>query len=206
MARTNDGGRLTLQRLYAEALDAGQLDAYRRKKWDRSEEFASWLEQPALESLEPQQAAALYRASGGRNTRVFAGVTIEELRDSLDFLLYDNIKLEGRFDECAAAHGAYKLPGAAEAFVSFLLCLHEPGLFGVWNNNSERLLRRLGTLPASMKQGPIGIRYQDVLEALGRVGSEFKLADFRQVDELAYFAGSVCVKTNKREQRNDVLA
>ena len=206
MARTNDGGRLTLRRLYAEALDAGQLDAYRRKKWDRSGEFSNWLEQPALGSLEPQQAAALYRASGGRNVRVFSCVAIEELRDSLDFLLYDTIKLEGRFDECAAAHGAYKLPGATEAFVSFLLCLREPGLFGVWNTNSERLLRWLGTLPASKKQGPIGIRYLDVLEALGHVRSEFKLADFRQVDELAYFAGSVGLNSSKREQRNDVLA
>ena len=188
MAGSNDGGRLALRDRYVEASDAGWLDAYRNRKWGRSGEFASWLEQPALESLEPPQALALYRASGGRNTTVFASVSIEELRDSLDFLLYDTIKLEGRFEECATADGAYKLAGAAEAFVSYLLCLREPGLFAVWNNNSERLLRRLGFYPASMKRGPVGIRYLDMLEALSRVRTEFRLSDFRQVDELAYFA------------------
>ena len=84
--------------------------------------------------------------------------------------------------------GPTKLAGAAEAFVSYLLCLREPGLFAVWNNNSEWLLRRLGAYPASMKRGPVGIRYLDMLEALSRVRTEFRLSDFRQVDELAYFA------------------
>ena len=80
----------------------------------------------------------LYRASGGREASAFTSVPIEELRDSLDFLLYDTIKLEGRFDECVNPDGAYKLQGAGKEFVSWLLCLRNPGIAG-------RLERYCGT-------------------------------------------------------------
>ena len=191
MAGLDTDRRLTLQQGYAEAAQAGVLSGYRKRRWGRSEEFAVWLEQPALGSLDRVQALALYRASGGRKTKTFSTFPIEELRDSLDFLLYDTIKLEGRFDECGAPDGAYTPLGAGKEFASYLLCLRQPRLLGVWNGNSERLLRRLGLEPDTMKRGPIGIRYLDVLDALGRVGSEFGLADFRQVDELAYFVARV---------------
>ena len=191
MAGLDTDRRLTLQEGYAEAARAGVLNDYRKRRWGRSEEFAVWLEQLALGSLDRGQALALYRASGGRKSEAFSAFPIEELRDSLDFLLYDTIKLEGRFDECGAPDGAYTPPGAAKEFASYLLCLRQPRLLGVWNDNSERLLRRLGLETDTMKRGPIGIRYLDVLDALGRVGSEFGLADFRQVDELAYFVARV---------------
>ena len=110
------------------------------------------------------------------------------MRDSLDFLLYDTIKLEGRFDECAADGGAYRLPGAGKEFVSWLLCLRNPTLFGVWNSNAERMLRRIGAYPESMKRGPVGIRYLDLLEALARVQFQAGLADFIEVDIMAHVA------------------
>lgn len=179
---------LTLRRRYAESLTDGTLDAYRKKKWDRSQEFVCWLGQVALESLDPIQAMALYRASGGRYGRAFQDNRVDELRDSLDFLLYDTINLEGRFDECAAPEGAYKLVGAGKEFISYLLCLQEPGLLGVWNANSERLLRLMGAFPPTMNRGPIGVRYIDLLDALNRVRFQLVLKDFREVDEMAFLA------------------
>ena len=169
-------------------MEAGRLAAYRKQKWDRSQEFAGWLEQTALESLEPTQALALYRASGGRDAKAFRANPIDELRDSFDFLLYDTIKLEGRFDECAAPEGAYRMLGAGKEFVSYLLCLREPGLLGVWNSNSERLLRLMDTYPPGMKRGPIGIRYLDLLDGLNRARFQLQLSDFRTVDEVAFLA------------------
>jgi hypothetical protein len=59
-------------------------------------------------------------------------------------------------------------------------------LLGVWNGNAERLLRRAGAYPESMKQGPIGIRYLEFLEALGRLRARMGFRCFAQVDELAY--------------------
>ena len=181
-------GRAALRETYDEADRAGRLDGYRNRKWGRRAEFAAWLEQDALQDMGEAQALALalYRCSGGRDSQDFIGNDIEEVRDTFDFLLYDTIKLEGRFDECAAAEGAYKLRGAGKEFVSYLLCLREPGLFGVWNANAERLLRRAGGYPESLKQGPTGIRYVEFLEALGGLRARLGLRCFTQLDELAY--------------------
>ena len=175
-----------LRRLFDEAMEAGTLDSYRKRRWSRAAEFAGWLEQDVLPDLQAEQALRLYRASGGRDAAAFSGNAIEELRDSLDFLLYDTIKLEGRFDECAAPGGAYRLAGAGREFVSWLLCVRNPQLFCVWNGNAEKMLRRAGSYPSTMKQGPEGIRYLDMLEALGRLGSQAGLPNFMAVDELAW--------------------
>ena len=184
----NVAGPAGLRELYDEATELGRLDAYRKRRWDRAEEFATWLHQDALPSLSPDQALRLYRASGGRDAASFSANPIEEVRDSLDFLLYDTIKLEGRFDECASDGGAYKLAGAGKEFVSWLLCLRNPALLGVWNGNAERMLRLMGSYPESMKRGPTGIRYLDMLEALARVRAQSGLPDFIEVDVLSYLA------------------
>ncbi len=188
-----------LRRLYDEAVESGTLDTYRRRRWSRAAEFAGWLEQDAIESLQPEQALRLYRASGGRDSASFTGNSIEDLRDSLDFLLYDTIKLEGRFDECAAPGGAYKLVGAGHEFVSWLLCLRNPSLFCIWNGNAERMLRRAGSYPGAMKRGPEGIRYLDLLEALGRLGSQAGLPNFIAVDESAWLVARLAMRSGKRK-------
>ena len=169
-------------------VDDQRNQAYRRKKWLRSVEFHGWLQEDELPSLDMDQALDLYRASGGRDIAGFKTNTIEDIRDGLDFLLYDNIKLEGRFDECAAPEGAYRMAGAGREFPSYLLCLSNPGLFAVWNANAEGLLKQAGLLPASIKRGPIGIRYLDLLEALNQVRARSGRRDFREIDELAYQA------------------
>ena len=181
-------GSREIGELFTLAEEDGRLQAYRRKKWQRSAEFRGWLQQDALEALTMDQATELYRASGGRDTARFETNAIEEMRDGLDFLLYDNIKLEGRFDECAAPEGAYRLAGTGNEFPSYLLCLSNPGLFAVWNANAERLLKRAGLLPDSMKRGPMGIRYLDLLESLNQVRARSGRRDFREIDELAYQA------------------
>ena len=161
---------------------------YRRKKWLRSGEFCQWLKQEELLTLTKDQAIELYRASGGRDISQFKTNKIEDIRDGLDFLLYDNIKLEGRFDECAASEGAYRMAGTGKEFPSYLLCLSNPGIFGVWNANAETLLKQTGLLPSTIKRGPIGIRYLDVLGSLNQVRSRTGRQDFREIDELAYQA------------------
>lgn len=177
-----------LRRLYEEAIESEADVPYRKRRWGRAAEFADWLEQDVLPSLEPKQALRMYRASGGRQAAAFAGAPIEELRDSLDFLLYDTIKLEGRFDECASNDGAYSMPGAGREFVSWLLCLRNPALLAVWNSNAERMLKRLGAFPDTMSRGPVGIRYLDLMEALAAVRERVRLRDFIEVDILAYLS------------------
>ena len=188
---TAQSGRIgldVLRALYDEGLASGGDSAYRKRRWGREAEFAGWLEQDALASLPEEHALALYRASGGREVSAFSGIAIEELRDTLDFLLYDTIKLEGRFDECVSPDGGYKLPGAGKEFISWLLCLRNPQLLGVWNSNSERMLKRVGAYPDTMNRGPVGIRYLDLMEALAGLRARLGLRDFIEVDVLAYLS------------------
>ena len=196
-------GPSELRRSYDNALQSGALDAFRKRRWTRAAEFAGWLEQDALASLQPQQALLLYRASGGRDTASFCANPIEELRDSLDFLLYDTIKLEGRFDECVNDGGAYKLSGAGKEFVTWLLCLRNPYLFGVWNSNAERMLRGMGAYPEAMRRGPMGIRYLDLLEALARVQFQVGLPDFIEVDSLAWLSTRPRRRESEPAQRDE---
>ena len=189
--RSSQSGRVNLddlRRLYDEALESGADSGYRKRRWGRAPEFAAWLGQDALASLQPDDALRLYRASGGREASAFSSTPIEELRDSLDFLLYDTIKLEGRFDECASPDGAYKLPGGGREFVSWLLCLQNPALLGVWNTSAERMLKRIGSYPDSMNRGPVGIRYLDLMEVLASVRAHLGLRDFIEVDVLAHLS------------------
>ena len=146
----------------------------------RSEEFAGWLNQGALPSLSMDQALTLYAASGGNRRAEFKSNAVEEVRDSLDFLLYDTVMLEGRFTECAAEDGAYKLAGAGKEFVSYLLCLRDPSLFAVWSPRAERTLRKLGMYPERMKKGPLGVRYLDLLEVLVLVRQRLGLGNFER--------------------------
>ncbi len=177
-----------IQSLFTLAEDDQRLTNYRRKKWSRSEEFQQWLDQKALLELTMDQALSLYRASGSRYASGFKTNTIEAVRDGLDFLLYDNIKLEGRFDECAAPGGAYRLEGAGREFHSYLLCLSNPSLFAVWNNNAEVLLKEARLLPTNIKTSPIGIQYLEILDAINVIRERSGHRNFKEIDELAYQA------------------
>jgi len=171
---------------YQRALDQGLLESYRRKRWSRRGEFSGWLAQENLPDLTLDHSTAIFRASGGSRAAEFKANPIEEIRDTLDFLLYDDVKLEGRFDECAAEGGGFKLMGAGKEFASYVLCLQDPSLFAVWNANSGRVLRRTGILKTSMKTGPIGIQYLDVLDCLARLRYSLGFADYMALDEFSY--------------------
>jgi hypothetical protein len=135
---------------YQKALEEGRLETYRKRRWQRSEEFSTWLTEAAPAALSEKQASDLYRGSAANQSKEFKTNAIEEVRDSLDFLLYDETKLEGRFEECVAEDGGFKLAGAGKQFVSYLMCLRDPGIFAVWSTQAERLLRALGMIiPAS---------------------------------------------------------
>ena len=175
-----------LGRAFSKAETEPKLAKYRRRKWARSMEFAGWIDEAALTSLNMEQAQLLYAASGGTHRQNFNSNPIDEIRDSLDFLLYDTVKLEGRFQECADDTGAFKLAGAGKDFVSYLLCLSEPRLFAVWNTNAEKGLRKLGLEFGALRRGPMGTGYIDLLEGSELVRQRLGMAEFRPVDEFFY--------------------
>ena len=175
-----------LGRAFSKAETEPKLAKYRRRKWARSMEFAGWIDEARLPGITMEQTLSLYAASGGAHRQDFNSNPIDEIRDSLDFLLYDTVKLEGRFQECADDAGAFKLAGAGKDFVSYLLCLSEPRLFAVWNANAEKVLRKLGLEVGALRRGPMGIGYIDLLEGSELVRRRLGMADFRLVDEFFY--------------------
>ena len=100
-----------LAHAFGKAADAGELNAFRRRRWGTAD-AEQWLEQDALTGLSETQAVALYRGAGGRQLSKFRTNPIDEVRDAVDFLLYDSIKLENRFEECAVETGGFGLAGA----------------------------------------------------------------------------------------------
>ena len=177
------------------ALEEGRLESYRKRRWARAEEFSSWLTEEALAGLTEKQASDLYRGSGSNQSREFKLNSIDEVRESLDFLLYDATKLEGRFEECAADDGGFKLAGAGKQFVSYMMCLRDPGLFAMWTPYSERLLRLAGLSHPGLRGRNLGMGYMDLLDALQVVRVRAGLPDFRLVDEFAF--------ANTRPRRHD---
>ena len=186
-----------LGRAYSEARSEPKLAKYRLRKWARSPEFAGWIEQDGLTSLSMEQALALYTASGGTKRDDFKSNPITEIRDSLDFLLYDTVKLEGRFQECADDAGAFKLAGAGKEFVSYLLCLSEPRIFAVWNANAEKALKKLGIDMRTLRRGPISFGYIDLLEGVALVQRHLGMDGFRPLDEFFYWASRPLAKLEK---------
>ena len=187
VTRPSGADWVALSEAFQKAAGQPKLQKYRQRRWGRTEEFAGWVAEAVLPAMTKDQAIVLYAASGGRRHGEFKTNTIEDVRESLDFLLYDMVRLEGRFQECAAEGGAYKLAGAGREFVSYVLCLRDPNLFAVWNSSAERALGRVGVGPEALSRGPLGVSYIDVLEASSLVRRRLGLADFRSVDEFSYW-------------------
>lgn len=166
----------------------GELDAFRRRRWG-SDGRADWLDQDYLSSLDEAEASVLYRGAGGRQAKRFGANPIEYVRDAVDFLLYDTIKLENRFDECATETGGFGLAGAGKEWPSYLLTLREPTLFAPWSPHTERALRRLGMIPPGLRTGHSGLCYIDLLDTLAELARRLHLPDFRAVDEFCYLNG-----------------
>ena len=180
-----------LSRAYDDAVQAGQLDAFRARRWGYADDPSAWLTQENLATLTQPQADALYRAAGGRQLTKFRTNDLADVRDSVDFLLYDTIKLENRFEECALDTGGFGLTGAGREWPSYLLALRDPELFAPWSPHTERALRRLGLLPPGLKRGHPGLCYIDLLDAMQVVRRRSALPDFLAVDEFCYFNGRI---------------
>ena len=172
---------------FSEAIATGVLDNYIKRTFSKALEFSESLDETQLHSLTTELSLSIYRASGGRKIGEFNKNPIEDIGDTIDFLLYDNIKLEGRFYECVSDFGSYKLLGAGKEFISYLLHLRDPSLFGIWNGSAEKSLKLLGWDTANLKKGPWGIRYIDLLDMSHRIQSRFRLPDLRSVDQFNHW-------------------
>jgi hypothetical protein len=174
---------------YHQAAHSEPMAKFRRRRWSQSDEMVGWLEQDELTTLTERQALSLYRAAGGRRTGEFRANSISEIRDAIDFLLYDTVKLESRFDECASPEGGFGLEGIGREWPSYLLTLRNPGLFAPWSPHTERALRGLGMYRAALNRGHVGLGYLELLDIASYLRARLQLADFRALDEFYYHRG-----------------
>ena len=187
-AASLQGGRSLL----ADALDlhraqASSLPAMVR--WDKASQFQVWLQQDALPNLTQEQANSLYSASGARKGKEFKTNSLEETCESLEFLLYDPLSLDGRFSECVDPEGAYTLKGSGKGFISYLLCIRYPQLFGHWSTYSDRSLKILSiSRPKARRsaqgQGTTYVQYLDLLWSVRRGTG---MADFQELDRFLWW-------------------
>ena len=160
-------------------------------RWERAGEFQGWLNEATLQDLAFQQAKEIYRAAGGRKITEFNSNSIEEIRDAIDFLLYDPLSLEGRFSECVNRGSSCALGGSSKEFASYLLCIKDPQLLGVWSAYSERALAMLGlTIPKKRNLSP-GTRYVQYLDLLWGLRRTTALADFQALDGFLYWLSRI---------------
>ena len=164
----------------------GLLAGFRKKRWGEFEKWRGWLDQNTLPYLSLEHSLVMFRASGSKGIKAFGANKIDEIRESLDFLLYDPVSLEGRFAECVALDGAYHCGGFDKEFVTFLLCLREPSLFGVWQPYVVKALKIFGNCPLNFGKGHVGLAYLDLLDALMEIRRVTGLPDFISVDEYCY--------------------
>lgn len=178
--------RSDLWKTFVMASNDGLLSGFREKRWSGAEKWRGWLDQDALSDLSLEHSLILFRASGSRGIKAFNDNKVDDIRESLDFLLYDPVSLEGRFAECVARDGAYHCDGFNKELVTYLLCLKEPSLFGMWQPYVARALRMFGNCPVNFGKGHMGLAYLDLLDALTEVRHVTGLSDFISVDEYCY--------------------
>ncbi len=170
---------------FNELLFSGQLEKLRQRKWGRSAAVLELLEERRVETLSPEDAYRLYRGlpiSQGKR-KAFLGNPIQDIRDSLWFLLYGEAPYEIRVWELLDDLGGYRLAGADRQLISALLCLKEPWLYGLANARVDRALRRLRLAPSLDRNESNAGKFQKTQESLWRLRTAAGFPDLTVTDD-----------------------
>ncbi len=164
---------------------AGGLESARNRKWSRSEVAQELLGEDVLEHITIEQAEEMYRCLpiSQSKRKDFLSNPLQEIRECLWFLLYEEAPYEIRVWESLDDMGGYRLSGGSQALVAALFCTNDPALFGLVNARVERALRILGVVPQFNRNESQAGRFQKLQEALWWVRSMAGLEDFRVADD-----------------------
>jgi len=113
------------------------LDRMRKRKWAKARIAHKLIQDDRIQALTPNEAGELYRSlpipQGKRSD--FLGNPIEELRESLWFLLYEELSYEMRVWEFLDDMGGYRLKGGDRSLAAALFFTREPSLYGLVKTN-----------------------------------------------------------------------
>ena len=161
------------------------LDRMRKRKWAKARIAHKLIQEDRIQALTPNEAGELYRSlpiSQGKRSD-FLDNPIEELRESLWFLLYEELSYEMRVWEFLDDMGGYRLKGGDRSLAAALFFTREPSLYGLVNTNVEKGLRRLGMAPKYDSNESHAGRFQKVQEAVWQVQGMARFEDFSVTDD-----------------------
>ena len=164
---------------------SGEIDEFRQRKWGHFELVDELSQEQRLLSLSLEEAELIFRGLPipQSNRSRFLSNSIKDIRESLWFLLYGEAPYEIRAWELLDELGGYRLIGVDRPFVSALLCIKDPLLFGLANARVERALRRLRLLPKFDSKESNAGKLQKIQEALWRVSQAAGFSDFTITDD-----------------------
>ena len=161
------------------------LDSMRKRKWGKASIAHELIQEERIQGLMPDEADELYRSlpiSQGKRSQ-FVSNPIDELRESLWFLLYEQLSYEMRVWEFLDDMGGYGIKGGERSLVAALFFTKDPLLYGLVNTNVEKGLRRLGMAPKYDRNESHAGRFQKVQEAIWQVQGMARFEDFSVTDD-----------------------
>ena len=161
------------------------LEGMRKRKWAKVRIALELIQEERIQGLTQDEASELYRSlpiSQGKRSD-FLDNPIEELRESLWFLLYEELSYEMRVWEFLDDMGGYRLKGGDRSLAAALFFTREPLLYGLVNTNVEKGLRRLGMAPRYGRNESHAGRFQKAQEAVWQVQGMAGFEDFSVTDD-----------------------
>ncbi|MBI4201717.1 MAG: hypothetical protein HY532_01200 [Chloroflexi bacterium] len=159
------------------------LKRIRQRKWGKVERAKSLIQEDTLRELTLAQAEELYRClpvpQQGRS--VFLTNPIEEIREALSFLLYEQLMYEIRVYEFLDQGGWLK--GGNLSLAAALLCAKDSDLYGPISSNTEKGLKVLEMVPIFDKNESQAGRFQKLQETLFYLYRISGLHDLRETDD-----------------------
>ncbi|MBI4339293.1 MAG: hypothetical protein HY680_05005 [Chloroflexi bacterium] len=156
-----------------------------QRKWGKADRAKELIQEDRLNNLSVEEAEELYRCLPVPQTKrkEFLSNPLQEIRECLWFLLYEQLMYEMRVYEFLDEMGGYRLKGGDQALAAALLCTRDPDLYGPINTNTEKGLRALGVFPTFEKNESQAGRFQKVQETLFQLFRTIGFNDLRTTDD-----------------------
>lgn len=101
---------------------------------------------------------------------------MDRLRKALSILIDPSLPIVGRLNVLETGRGEYAIPYLGKAKLTPILLVASPKEYGVWNDYSERALRRMGLFPEFEPDWHLGEQYLAVNTVLVGLATEYKLS------------------------------
>ncbi|MFW9885134.1 MAG: hypothetical protein ACFFEX_12180 [Candidatus Thorarchaeota archaeon] len=132
---------------------------------------------------EAMEVFSKLRTGRSRKPEEFRSNGINQIRESLYYILYGEDDLSKRLSETVSSEGKYKLSNAGKDFISTILNVIYPDTCAIWNSAVEKGLHKIGLIPPTIRGESLGERYIRITSAIKALRDLGGFADFGITDE-----------------------